>query len=281
MITATTITTALRQAQAQLQPHSDDATLDARLLLAHATGWSHTYLFSHPQAPLDPPARQHFAQLVARRAAGEPLAYIIGECGFWTLTLAVNPSVLVPRPDTETLVEAALELLPKRTCTVADLGTGSGAIALALASERPQWSLLASDASAAALACARANAQRLALANVHFVHGSWLQPLRGKRLDAIVANPPYVGTADPHLQAPALRHEPREALVAADDGLADLAHLAARAPSHLVPGGWLLLEHGYNQAVAVRRLLCEAGLSAVATRTDLGGRPRVTLGRLA
>jgi len=274
-----TVAGALRQARRRLQAHSDSADLDARLLLAHTLGVSTTRLFTAPQAGIESADWVHFKRLIERRAAGEPLAYISGRCGFWTLELAVDPSVLIPRPDTETLVATALELLPQQHITIADLGTGSGAIALALASERPQWSVTATDASQPALACAQHNAANLQLTQVHFVHGNWFEPLNGQRFDAIVSNPPYIAANDTHLRAPELGHEPTQALVADDHGLAALAHIAGHAGAHLHPGGWLLLEHGFEQGDAVCNLLHAAGLISVQTRRDLGGRSRVTLGR--
>lgn len=236
-------------------------------------------LYSDPQAAIEAAPLRQFKQLVERRVGGEPLAYITGHCGFWTLDLAVNPAVLVPRPDTETLMETALELLPPHECSVVDLGTGSGAIALALASERPAWHVTATDASPQALACARANAERLQLQQLQFFQGRWFQPLAARRFDAIVSNPPYVAADDSHLRAAELMHEPATALVAADNGLADLAHITNHAPHYLKPGGWLLLEHGHDQGAAVRKLLRHAGLDAIATHKDLGGNERVTFGR--
>lgn len=277
----TTVGAALRQATSQLQPRSDSAELDARLLLAQALGVTLSRLYSDPQTTIDAVALDRFQHSVERRASGEPLAYITGHCGFWTLELAVNPAVLVPRPDTETLVEAALELLPLGDCSIIDLGTGSGAIALALASERPAWHVTATDASPSALACAGANAERLLPGRVQFLHGHWFEPIAARRFDAIVSNPPYVAPGDHHLQAPELQHEPAGALVAADNGRADLAHISCLAPDHLNPGGWLLLEHGHDQGADVRELLQQHGFGTIGTRKDLGGNERVTCGRLA
>jgi len=222
-------------------------------------------------------ALQRFEALLARRLAGEPMAYLRGTQGFSTLELEVTPDVLVPRPETELLVELALARMGERGALV-DLGTGSGAIALALKSERPGWQVAATDRSAAALAVARRNAARLGL-DVEFLHGDWYAPLGGRRFDVIVSNPPYVTNDDPCLIGDDLRREPRTALAAADAGLADLAVIAAGAAAHLLPDGWLLVEHGTTQGAAVRALLSAAGFSNVETHSDLAGHPRVTLGQ--
>jgi release factor glutamine methyltransferase len=269
-----------RAAAARLAAVSEAPDLEARRLLAHATGLTDARLIIEAPRPATPKERARFEPALARRRAGEPLAYITGRIGFHALELHITPAVLVPRPDTETLVAAALARLPAAaTLQIADLGTGSGAIALALAAARPRWQLLATDISPAALACARANARRLGLANVQCAAGDWLAPLAGRRLDAIVANPPYIDAADPHLADPALRHEPRQALVAADQGRADIARIVAHAPCHLRPGGWLLVEHGATQAESVTRLFEAASLHTIATVTDLAKRPRITVGQ--
>jgi len=275
----TTIDQAIRQATRQLQPASESAALDARLLLAHVLGVSTTALYRDARKVLTPALLEQFDTCIERRAAGEPIAYITGHCGFWTLDLMVNADVLIPRPDTETVVQAALNVLPDTALTLADLGTGSGAIALALASERPQWTVTATDISAPALACARANARRLQLDRIRFVPGRWFDPLEQQRFHAIVANPPYVALGDSHLDAPELRHEPQRALVAGNNGLAELAYIIRHATDHLEPGGSLLLEHGYDQAGAVAGQLARAGFRDIDTHTDLAGRARVTLGR--
>lgn len=278
----TNIGDSLRHAVEHLQSHGrEDAGLEARLLLAHVLGVAPSYLFSHAQTTLGHHQNKLFQQLLARRIGGEPLAYITGECGFWTLDLKINRAVLIPRPDTETLVQSTLDTLPSTPCRIVDLGTGSGAIALALASERKQWDITATDASEAALECAQANAERLSLQRVRFVHGRWFEPLAGQHFDAVVSNPPYIAPGDAHLQAPELGFEPGTALVAQDNGLADLAWLARHAPSHLNSQGWLLLEHGYDQGAAVRQLLRQAGFGSVHTQNDLAGRERVTLGQVA
>jgi len=219
--------------------------------------------------------------LLARRVAGEPVAYLLGHRGFWTLDLAVSPATLIPRPETELLVELALARLPADTpLAVADLGTGSGAIALALASERPQVDVTATDLSAAALDMARGNAARNGLARVRFVQGAWFAPLQGMRFDLIASNPPYIASNDPHLQQGDLRHEPATALASGIDGLDDLRLIVADAGAHLLPGGWLLIEHGWDQGAAIRALFEHAGFEQVYTERDLEQRDRVTRGCL-
>lgn len=253
--------------------------LDAELLLAHALGVSRARLRSHPEeiAPAD--AATRFLALVARRAAGEPVAYILGRKGFWTLELSVDPAVLVPRPETELLVERALTLDPGGEVRVADLGTGSGAIALALASARPRWRIIATDISAAALAVARANAAALGLERVALIQGDWLACLAARRFQLILSNPPYVAADDPALEQPELMREPRSALVAAEAGLAALRAIIRAAPEHLEPDGWLLLEHGATQAAAVAGALVARGFAQVRSHRDLAGRERMTEGQ--
>jgi len=253
---------------------------DAEILLAHALGASRGWLFAHATDALPAGPYACFEELVARRVAGEPVAYLVGHRGFWSLDLRVTPETLIPRPETELLVELALERLPRDVATaVADLGTGSGAIALAIARERPQARVVATDASVAALAIARANAEAHQLDHVEFRHGAWCAPLAQERFDLIASNPPYIADADPHLGQGDLRFEPRGALAAGADGLDDIRLIARDAPVHLVVGGWLLLEHGLEQGAAVRALLADAGFDDVATRQDLEARDRVTLGR--
>ena len=253
---------------------------DAEALLLHALGRSRSWLFTHADDALDTDAQTAYAALLERRAAGEPVAYLVGRRGFWSLELEVTPATLIPRADTERLVELALERLPReRTCRVADLGTGSGAVALAIASERPLAQVLATDASDAALAVARRNAQRLGIGNVSFAQGDWLAPLAGKRFDLIVSNPPYIEAADPHLAQGDLRFEPATALASGHDGLDDIRRIVRDSRDHLAPAGWLLFEHGWNQGDAARRLLHDAGYAEVFTAQDLEGRDRVSGGR--
>ncbi|KQZ66730.1 protein-(glutamine-N5) methyltransferase, release factor-specific [Rhodanobacter sp. Root561] len=252
---------------------------DAELLLLHVLQQERGWLFTHADDELATDVQTAFRQLVARREAGEPVAYLTGRRGFWTLDLEVTPATLIPRPETELLVELALQRLPDRApVDVVDLGTGSGAIALAIASERPQARVIATDASAAALAVARRNAQRHHLDNVTFLHGDWLAPLPGQQFELIVSNPPYIEAADPHLAQGDLRHEPASALASGDDGLDDIRRILVDARHHLRPGGWLLFEHGWNQGEAVRRLLELAGYADVFTAQDLELRDRVSGG---
>ena len=259
--------------------------LDAQLLLLHALNQlpnDRAWLLTHDSDTIGDAALQRLDALVARRKQGEPLAYITGHKEFFGLDLMVDERVLVPRPETETLVEWALELLPRPLGEsggegLLDLGTGSGAIALALKANRPELRVSASEYSADALAVARANAQHLQL-DVHFWQGSWLAGVAG-RFQIIVSNPPYIAAQDRHLQA--LDHEPLQALVSGADGLDDLRRIITQAPAHLLPGGWLLLEHGYDQAQALRTLLQQAGFEQVQSRRDLAGLERCSGGRLA
>lgn len=253
---------------------------DAEILLAHVLGRPRGWLFAHDDVEPDAAQGAAFERLVARRQAGEPVAYLTGTQGFWTLDLAVTPDTLVPRPETELLVEQALARIPADArWTLADLGTGSGAIALALAKERPHSRMVATDLSEEALAVARGNAVRNGVANAEFSAGSWLEPLQGKTFDLIAANPPYVADGDPHLAQGDLRFEPALALSCGSDGLNAIRTITAAAPGVLRPGGWLLFEHGFDQGAAVRALLDETGFVEVETVRDLEGRDRVTLGR--
>jgi release factor glutamine methyltransferase len=250
--------------------------IDAQLLHLLALGrplHERAWLLAHDTDELDDPTLARLETLLARRAAGEPLAYITGHKEFFGLPLQVDARVLDPRPDTETLVEWALEHMPAQApCDVIDLGTGSGAIALALQHQRPQARVSAVDASPEALAVAQANAERLHL-SVPFIHSHWLRDVPG-RFDLIVSNPPYIPADDPHLAA--LTHEPLQALASGADGLDDIRTLIEQAPSHLKPGGWLLLEHGYDQAESVRALFRQAGWQNVQSRQDLAGIERCT-----
>lgn len=264
----------LRPARHGLDPE------DARWLLAHAAGRTPAWLYAHGAEALGPDVVDRFAQLVQRRAAGEPVAYLTGRRGFWRQELAVTPATLIPRPETERLVELALERLPSGPAwQVADLGTGSGAIALALAAERPGAQVLATDASAAALAVARANAGACGLGNVAFAEGDWCAALGEARFHLIASNPPYIAEGDDHLRQGDLRFEPAAALASGPDGLQAITRIAAAAPAHLHPGGWLLIEHGWQQGAAVRALLLAAGMTAVQTWQDLEARDRVSGGQ--
>lgn len=253
---------------------------EAELLLAAALRRPRSWLFAHDDHVPDAAALAQFQDWLARREAGEPVAYLLGRRGFWRFDLQVSPATLIPRPETERLVELALERLPAQAAlSLADLGTGSGAIALALAVERPRARVLAVDVSAEALAVARANALELGLGNVEFRLGDWFAPLQGERFELIASNPPYIEAADPHLQQGDLRFEPAGALASGRDGLDAIRVLAAQAPAHLHAGGWLLIEHGWEQGAAVRALLAAAGFGEVATERDWEQRDRVSLGR--
>jgi release factor glutamine methyltransferase len=266
--------TLLREASARIGRE------DAEPLLIHVLGRDRAWLFAHATDPVAPEAAAAFRALVERRVAGEPVAYLTGHRGFWTLDLKVTPDTLIPRPETELLVELALARVePGLPARIADLGTGSGAIALAIASERPQAAVVATDIAAPTLAVAVANAQALGLDNVWFRRGDWDQALGRDRFDLIASNPPYVADGDPHLGHGDLRHEPPRALSSGADGLDAIRTIVAAAPRHLVPGGWLLLEHGLEQGAAVRALFDQAGMVDVQTARDLEQRDRVTLGR--
>ncbi|MCP1643019.1 release factor glutamine methyltransferase [Pseudomonas citronellolis] len=266
-------------AEAQL-PDSPSARLDAELLLAAALGKPRSFLRTWPERVVDREVRERFEGWLARRRAGEPVAYILGRQGFWSLDLEVAPHTLIPRPDTELLVETALQLVPASPARVLDLGTGTGAIALALACERLSWQVSGVDRIPEAVALAERNRERLRLANVGFRQSHWFSALEGERFALIVGNPPYIPGSDPHLQQGDVRFEPKSALVAGHDGLDDIRLIVAQAPRFLEPGGWLLLEHGYDQAAAVRDLLLGNGFSEVESRRDLGGHERISLGRL-
>jgi release factor glutamine methyltransferase len=250
--------------------------LDAELLLVHILGTSRARLRSHPEEAASAAQSKRYTELLERRATGEPLAYVIGRRDFWSLRLTVTPAVLVPRPETELLVERALALRHEEFGRVVDLGTGSGAIALTLASERPGWQVAATDVSEEALAIARTNAESLDLKRVQFLHGSWFEPLVGRTFDLIVSNPPYVAEDDPAMQDPALRHEPRGALTPGGDGMGSLRAIIAAAPDYLERDGWLLLEHGSDQAAEVTRELVARGLRHVRSHRDLAGHERMT-----
>ncbi|MBL0527978.1 MULTISPECIES: peptide chain release factor N(5)-glutamine methyltransferase [Aeromonas] len=254
---------------------------DADALLCHLLDCRRSYLMTWPEHELDAAQQATLAGWLARRLNGEPIAHLIGEREFWSLPLKVSPATLIPRPDTEVLVEQALARLPGGPCALLDLGTGTGAIALALKSERPDADVWAVDRMPAAAALARTNSAALGLP-IEVRDGSWFAPLSdAPRFAMIVSNPPYIDGADPHLHEGDVRFEPRSALVAEEQGLADIRLIVTQAPAHLVPGGWLLLEHGWDQGEAVRQLLLQQGYVQVETVRDYGDNERVTLGRLA
>jgi release factor glutamine methyltransferase len=274
-----TIDSLLAQGIGDLRDAGIDAAslnLEAELLLAHALGMTRTQIKTHPETRISLDRARRYTGLISRRSSGEPVAYIVGYRDFWTLRLSVGPAVLVPRPETELLVERAIALRPDHTGHVADLGTGSGAIALALASEKPKWTITATDVSPDALATARANALTLGLGHIEFVSGNWFEPLAGRRFDLVVSNPPYIAETDPALLQITLKHEPRGALAAGPDGMTDLRSLIHSAPQYLERRGWLLLEHGADQGTAVARELVIRGFGHVRSHPDLAGHERVT-----
>jgi release factor glutamine methyltransferase len=268
----------LADATEHLRDCSDSPRLDAELLLSIALDVPRSYFFAHPEDLLDDQASKRFRALVTRRQDGVPMAYLSGSKEFWSLEIMVTPATLVPRPETELLVERALALIPRAgPCRVLDLGTGSGAVALAIASERRNVELVATDVSDAAIAVARQNARQLELPNIEFRLGDWTAPTTGEIFDMVVSNPPYVASGDPALLR--LKHEPPGALSAGLDGLDAIRQLAADCVTHLPDGGHLLLEHGNDQADAVAELLTRHGWRDIACHEDLAGHPRVTMAR--
>jgi release factor glutamine methyltransferase len=255
------------------------ARLESELLLCHALGVSRSFLFANPEFAVPLKRRSDYLALLRRRSEGEPIAYLVGKRSFWTFDLEVTSDVLIPRAETELLVEAALEVIPtSRPCRIADLGTGSGAIALAVASERPTAEVHATDLSVKALDLARKNAASLNLHHVKFHQGHWLQPLEGQ-FSVLVSNPPYVDESDPHLLEGDCRHEPRMALTPGADGMAAIREITRNAPDYLAPEGWLMVEHGHKQGQEVRDLFSAAGFDDVRTLPDLAGIERVCVGK--
>ncbi|QKX17501.1 peptide chain release factor N(5)-glutamine methyltransferase [Microbulbifer sp. YPW1] len=259
--------------------HSDSPRLDLEVLLCHLLGRSRAWLYTWPEHPLDDEQQLQFERLLERRIAGEPVAHLTGSREFWSLPLKVNRTTLIPRPDTEVLVETVLELCPQERLSVLDLGTGTGAIALALASERPRWQVTAVDRMPAAVALAEENRQRLGFDNVAVLQSDWFAAVPQQRFDLIVSNPPYIDTQDPHLREGDVRFEPLSALVAEEHGLADIRRIGEDALDFLSDGALLAVEHGWEQGKAVRRIFTEAGYAEVETRLDYAGRERITLGR--
>ena len=260
-------------------PDSPSARLDAEWLLADLLGKPASYLRTWPEKEVSVELASAFAERIQRRQTGEPVAYIIGRQGFWSLELEVAPCTLIPRPDTELLVETALSLLPATPLQALDLGTGTGAIALALATERPVWQLTGVDCMLEAVTLAERNRRHLKRENARFLHSQWFSALSGQRFACILSNPPNIEADDPHLSQGDVRFEPASALVSGADGLDDLRQIIAQSPDYLEPQGWLLLEHGHNQAAAVRQLLRARGFQAVESRHDLGGHERISLGQ--
>lgn len=251
---------------------------DAEILLAAEWQRSRAMLLAYPDSVVPQAVAAQFTKNCARRAAGEPVAYLLGQREFWSMKFEVTPAVLVPRPDTELLVERVLARVPAPQAAVVDLGTGSGCIAIALASERCGWTITGTDDSADSLAVARRNGERLVNGRVHWLQGDWFAPLAGLRFDALVSNPPYIAADDPVLAGDGLKYEPPGALTPGGDGLTALATLINGAPAHLKPGGWLLLEHGATQAGTLRAALVARGFTHVTSHRDLAGHERVTEG---
>ncbi|WP_199883041.1 peptide chain release factor N(5)-glutamine methyltransferase [Pseudoalteromonas sp. T1lg75] len=271
---------ALSRATQRLQALSDSPKLDAQVLMLHVLQQPRSYLFAWGDRQLSEQQYDDFIQLLEKRCAGHPVAHLTGIREFWSLPIMVNNSTLIPRPDTETLVELALALPLQDNAKVLDLGTGTGAIALALASERPNWQIDAVDASQDAVALALRNKQNLELSNVHVMHSDWFSALEDGTYDLIVSNPPYIDAADPHLQQGDVRFEPLSALVAAQQGLADIAHIIIHAKAFLARPGVLMFEHGYEQGAAVRQLFIDHGYIDARTERDLGDNDRITLAKL-
>lgn len=271
------------QLAGELESISDSARLDIELILCHVLQKNRTYLFTWPDKQLSAEAAEMFLQLFNRRKSGEPVAHIIGQREFWSLPLAVNNSTLIPRPDTELLVETVLELFaqdsPQQIRQCLDLGTGTGAIVLAIASEKPHWNLLGVDVSADAVALAQHNCERLDFKHVTIAQSNWFAQIPPQKFDVIVSNPPYIDPQDSHLEQGDVRFEPRSALVAENSGLADIELILQQSWNYLHEHAWLLLEHGFDQAQAVRNLFFQRGFVQVETRRDLGGNERITLGR--
>lgn len=270
----------LRAAVDRLANTSDDPLLDAQVLLAYALRCDRSWLYAHADDPAPDSEQAEFERLITQRMAGQPVAHLTGMREFWSLDLQVSPATLIPRPETELLVETVLDLDLPTDAKALDLGTGTGAIALALARERPGWRITATDRSAAALAVATDNVERLKITNVSLLQGNWFAALaQDAAFDLIVSNPPYIADHDPHLTQGDVRFEPRDALVSGADGLDDIRHLIASAARYLSPGGWLWFEHGYDQGEQVTELLRNQGFEAVEMRRDLAGNARISGGR--
>jgi release factor glutamine methyltransferase len=276
----TTINQALADARHQLQPASPSPAVDASVLLCHVLGCPYSHLIAWPDKALTRQQAQDFGTLVQQRIAGRPVAYLTGEKEFWSLSLTVTTDVLIPRPETETLVEFVVEKFSARTrMKIADVGTGSGAIACALAAEHPQWRIVATDISAAALDIARLNASSHNLENITFARGEWLHALGDKDFDLIISNPPYIAANDSHLAEGDVRFEPQAALTSGEHGLDAITLLTQQSGDYLVHDGWLVVEHGYDQQQPVRECFSQAGFSQITQLSDLAGQPRMTAGQ--
>ncbi|WP_110457819.1 peptide chain release factor N(5)-glutamine methyltransferase [Shewanella algidipiscicola] len=274
-----TLAEALQWASSQLVEISDTAKLDAEVMLLHVIHKPRSYLYTWPDERITSEQSAAFQQMVARRAIGTPIAHIVGEREFWSLPFMVNPTTLIPRPDTEILVETALNLPLAQNAKVLDLGTGTGAIALSLAFERSTWQITAVDKVIEAVALAKANRDNLKLPQVEVLQSDWFDAVNQYDFNLIVSNPPYIDEEDEHLSQGDVRFEPQSALTAAEHGYADLFHIALSARDYLAPGGYLLLEHGFEQAITVRNKMIELGYESVSTVRDFGSNDRCTLGR--
>jgi release factor glutamine methyltransferase len=275
----TNIQLALEQALKQLNKCNSEARLESEILLCHLLGKNRAYLIAHPEEVINPTLLDQYQQLVNQRTQGVPIAYLTGSRDFWSLSLKVNKHTLIPRPETERLVELTLELVSDKPNTpILDLGTGSGAIALALAKERPQWNIIACDSSTEALKIAKENAQDLGISNVSFYHSNWFNTLPKQNYQAIVSNPPYIAEDDPHLKQGDLRFEPLNALASSQDGLADLQYIINQSYNYLLPNGLLLLEHGYEQKIAISTILNRLGYKNIQCWQDIQGHDRVSGG---
>lgn len=273
------IQSVLEQACTLLRSVSDSARLDAEVLLCHCLGKQRSFLRAWPERQLDTVHVEQFQQLLEQRRRGTPIAYLTGEREFWSRTFKVTPDVLIPRPDSELLIELSLSLLPaKQACKIIDLGTGSGILAVTLAAEHPMAEVVATDISTAALAVARQNAEHFAVGNLGFVESHWFDAVTDSDFDLVISNPPYIAGDDPHLQQGDVRFEPETALISGEAGLKDIRLLAEQAREHLKPRGHLLIEHGYNQAQDVQSILKQLNYRQVVTHQDLSGNPRVTSG---
>lgn len=268
----------LKQAS-QLLSGSDSPKRDAEILLGFVTNKTRTFLMAFSETPLTENELTELDQFLKRRQAGEPIAYITGVKEFWSLKFNVSPSTLIPRPDTEKLVELALEFLPKVPCEVLDLGTGTGAIVIAMATERPDCLFTAIEKNDDAFNLAQQNAKQIGVNNTYFLQGNWYRPIKGRQFAMIVSNPPYIEPTDVHLSQGDVRYEPRSALVSEDDGLADIKIIVQGATKHLSQYGWLLIEHGWEQGELVRKIFKQHGFQLVETYADYSGNERVTVGR--
>ena len=278
-LTVVSIQTALNQAIDQLQHLSESATLDAEVLLCHCLGKSRSFLRAWPDKSLSTEQAEQFWRLIKQRQQGQPIAYLTGEREFWSRSFMVSPDVLIPRPDSELLIEISLALFsPQQVGNMLDLGTGSGILGITLAAERPTATVTATDISPAALQIAQANARQLGVNNIRFLQSNWFAAIADTAFDLIISNPPYIAADDPHLQQGDVRFEPQTALVSPDNGLQDIRILADQARNYLKAGGHLLIEHGYNQLDAVQDIFNAFNYQQIATHHDLSGNPRVTSG---